>query len=161
MKLLVADWLYQTLSVLAALLKAKTRVNDKVFFHSLESACSQLLSFSLPWHSLHMRNLFMLGCVKKKKKSTRYHRAGQINPEEELLGCKSKALFSWIVLLYLNSKSIMLPLQHLHVSKEFGSFAIYATICRWWGFHQTGSTGGIAVGFFALGASALLCFYLI
>lgn len=63
----------------------------------------------------------MLGCVKKP---TCYLRAGQINPEENLLECKSKALFSWIVLQCLESKSITLSLQHSNISKEFGNFAI-------------------------------------
>lgn len=68
-----------------------------------------------------MNDLFMLGCVKK---STCYLRAGQINPEEDLLECKSKGLFSCIVLQCLESKSIMLFLEHSNISKEFGNFAI-------------------------------------
>ena len=84
----------------------------------------KLLSFLLPQHSLHMEDLFMLGCVKK---STCYLRAGQINPEEDLLECKSKALFSWIVLQCLESKSIM-SMQHSNISKEFGKFAIHHSL---------------------------------
>lgn len=112
---------------LAALLKAKPRVNDKVFFRSLESTCSQTaFLFTAPPFTAH--GGFVYVRLFKKKKSTCYLRAGLINPEEDLLECKSKALFSWIVLQCLESKSIMLSLQRSNISKEFGNFAIHHSL---------------------------------
>lgn len=64
MKLLVADWAYQALSALAALLKAKPGVNDKVFFRSLESACSQTAFLAAPLFTACGRFVYVRLCKK-------------------------------------------------------------------------------------------------